>query len=120
MLYRASFLMKKVLAGINKKLCRTRSLFLLDWLFKVWYHKCESRGKNCNNTRLVEHGGCSIWYNEMQVSCLVSLFFLLFLKHRWDKVVKNGSSKICGRQPLKNLKRYGLLRQRLLLYFDAN
>ena len=22
----------------------------------------------------------------------------------WDKVFKNGSSKICGRQPLKNLK----------------
>ena len=23
---------------------------------------------------------------------------------RWDKVFKNGPSKICGRQPLKNLK----------------
>jgi len=31
---------------------------------KVWYHKCDSRGKNCNNTRLVEQGGCSIWYDE--------------------------------------------------------
>ena len=27
----------------------------------------------------------------------------------WDKVFKNGPSKICGRQPLKYLKRYGLL-----------
>ena len=27
----------------------------------------------------------------------------------WDKVFKNGQSKICGRQPLKNLKRYGML-----------
>ena len=27
----------------------------------------------------------------------------------WDKVFKNGPSKICGRQPLKNLKGYGLL-----------
>ena len=27
----------------------------------------------------------------------------------WDKVLKNGPSKICGRQPLKNLKWYGLL-----------
>ena len=27
----------------------------------------------------------------------------------WDKVFKNGPSKICGRQPLKNLKEYGLL-----------
>ncbi|CAB4002668.1 ATP-dependent RNA helicase DDX1-like [Paramuricea clavata] len=33
---------------------------------KVWYHKCSSRGKNCNKTSLVEHGGCSIWYDELQ------------------------------------------------------
>lgn len=33
---------------------------------KVWYHSCPSRGKNCNNTRLKEQGGCAIWYNEMQ------------------------------------------------------
>ena len=25
----------------------------------------------------------------------------------WDKVFKSGPSKICGRQPLKNLKGYG-------------
>ena len=30
---------------------------------------------------------------------------------KWDKVFKNGPSKICGRQPLKNLKGYGLLKQ---------
>ena len=28
-------------------------------------------------------------------------------KHSWDKVFKIGPSKICGRQPLKNLKSYG-------------
>ena len=28
-----------------------------------------------------------------------------------DKVFKNGPSEICGRQPLKNLKWYGLLKQ---------
>ena len=28
----------------------------------------------------------------------------------WDKVFKNGPSKICGKQPLKNLKEYGLLK----------
>ena len=28
----------------------------------------------------------------------------------WDKVFNNRSSKICGRQPLKNLKGYGLLK----------
>ena len=26
----------------------------------------------------------------------------------WDKVFKNGTSKICGREPLKNLMGYGL------------
>ena len=28
----------------------------------------------------------------------------------WDKVFKNGPSKICGRKSLKNLKGYGLLK----------
>ena len=32
----------------------------------------------------------------------------------WDKVFKNGPSKICGRQPLKNLKGYGLPKQTIL------
>ena len=32
-------------------------------------------------------------------------------KMKWDKVFKNGPSEICGRQPLKNLKGYDLLRQ---------
>ena len=41
---------------------------IFTFYYKVWYHKCESRGKNCNNSRLLEQGGCSIWYNEMQVS----------------------------------------------------
>ena len=30
----------------------------------------------------------------------------------WDKVFKNGPRKICGRQPLRNLKGYDLLKQR--------
>ena len=32
------------------------------------------------------------------------------IHNTWDKVFKNGTSKICGRQPLKNLKGYGLLK----------
>lgn len=32
---------------------------------KVWYHKCESRGRNCRNTKLLEKGGCTIWYDEI-------------------------------------------------------
>ena len=31
----------------------------------------------------------------------------------WDKVFKSGPSKICGRQRLKNLKGYGLLKGHL-------
>lgn len=36
---------------------------------KVWYHGqwCQSRGKNCWNTNLVEKKGCCIWYNEPAV-----------------------------------------------------
>ena len=33
----------------------------------------------------------------------------------WDKVFKNGPSKICGRQPFKKLKGYGLLKQTISL-----
>ena len=34
----------------------------------------------------------------------------------WVKVLKNGLSKICGRQPLKNLKWYGLHMENLFIY----
>ena len=33
----------------------------------------------------------------------------------WDKIFKNGPSKICGRQPLKNLKGYGCFEQNIPL-----
>ena len=33
-----------------------------------------------------------------------------------DKVFKRGLSKFCGRQPLKNFKGYGLLKQTILQY----
>ena len=37
-----------------------------------------------------------------------------------DKVFKNGQSKICGRQPLKNLKGYGNCREgNLCRFFNA-
>ena len=35
--------------------------------------------------------------------------FCLFWNQIWDKVFKNGPSKICGTMPLKHLKGYGLL-----------
>jgi len=30
----------------------------------VWFHKCPSKGKSCNNSKLHEQGGCAIWYDE--------------------------------------------------------
>ena len=40
--------------------------------------------------------------------------FKEILYYIWDKIFKNGPSKICGRQPLKSLKGYGVLPQILL------
>ena len=37
------------------------------------------------------------------------------LKNVGDKFFKSGLSKFCGRQPLKNLKGYGLLKQTISL-----
>lgn len=31
---------------------------------KVWFHQCKSRGNGCQDTRLVEEGGCGLWYDE--------------------------------------------------------
>ncbi|CAD5212751.1 unnamed protein product [Bursaphelenchus okinawaensis] len=31
---------------------------------KVWYHQCRSKGKSCENTQLIQHGGCAKWYDE--------------------------------------------------------
>ena len=39
----------------------------------------------------------------------ITLKGLLRNRNIWDKLFKNGPIKICGRQPLKNLKEYGLL-----------
>ena len=55
------------------------------------------------------------------LSWATSIFFILviksfYIRNIWVKVVKNGPSKICGRQPLKSLKWwYGLLRQTISL-----
>ena len=43
--------------------------------------------------------------------------FMVTWNNNWDKVLKNGRSKICGRQPLKYLKGYGLLKQNYSLKF---
>ncbi|KAM3171692.1 hypothetical protein ACTXT7_016108, partial [Hymenolepis weldensis] len=34
----------------------------------VWYHaNCTNRGRGCFDTRLVNAGGCCIWYDERQL-----------------------------------------------------
>ena len=50
--------------------------------------------------------------------CLLTLLFAKFFtckyvvltNYKWDKIFTNGRSKTCGRQPLNNLKWYGLLK----------
>ena len=48
----------------------------------------------------------------LEIHSQSNFIFLLNLfpasRNNWVKVFKNGPSKICGRQPLKNLKCYGL------------
>jgi ATP-dependent RNA helicase DDX1 len=34
---------------------------------KVWYHKCNNRGKGCNNRSDPNEGGCTEWYNESEL-----------------------------------------------------
>jgi ATP-dependent RNA helicase DDX1 len=36
---------------------------------KVWFHRCSSRGRNnqCKNRKLLSEGGCTMWYNEMEI-----------------------------------------------------
>ena len=60
------------------------------------------------------------WWGYLEKSCTCSSkkngltywhFYQVFHKcwNIWDKVFKSGPSKICGRQPLKNLKGWSLL-----------
>ena len=44
---------------------------------------------------------------------------VIIWEHIWVNVFKNGPSKICPRQPLKNSKSYGLLRQTISLFFKG-
>ena len=53
-------------------------------------------------------------------SCFNSLNLFIKITRtiiKWDKVFKNGPSKICGRQRLKNLKGHGQLLSHLLKAF---
>ena len=60
-----------------------------------------------------------IWFNWNYRSSILCKILVLkkceMISFIWDKVFKNGPSKICGRQPFKHLKGYGLLKQTLIL-----
>ena len=46
----------------------------------------------------------------MLIAVKNQLWSVIFEKtNKRDKIFKNGPSKICGKQPLKNLKGYGVL-----------
>ena len=47
---------------------------------------------------------CKLMEFELQLRIPKNLILILIEKYKWDKVFKNGSSKICERQPLKNWK----------------
>ena len=39
-----------------------------DFKEKVWYHSnCNNRGQGCYNTNDVSQGGCTIWYDEVNL-----------------------------------------------------
>ena len=56
---------------------------------------------------------------------IASKYNIIFVKisphlYTWDKVFKNGPNKFCGRQPLRNLKGYSLLKQTISLLSSTN
>ena len=65
-------------------------------------------------TQLLSKSNYHEWVTRVNFGCNC---FQLTLNHIWDKVFKNGPSKISGRQPLKNLKGYGLLKQAIRCKF---
>ena len=39
-----------------------------DFKEKVWYHSnCNNRGQGCYNTNDISRGGCTIWYDEINL-----------------------------------------------------
>ena len=65
-----------------------------------FYHKGLERSKQQNHTK----NEAFVRYETGFEKTLSDIPYI------WDKVFQSGPSKICGRQPLKNLKGYGLLK----------
>ena len=61
-----------------------------------------------NKHRIIKAQLLTQIYNDVRVETNFKHYQLRKCFYKWDKVFKNGPSKIFGRQPLKNLKGYGL------------
>ena len=88
-------LAKKSCNNINKSRAQVSRLYVFLRLWVIPQH-------------LPSSGGCNF-----KICCKICLVWLLCFI--WDKVFKNRPSKIWGRQPLKYLKGYGLLKQTISL-----
>ena len=114
MMYRRE---SKILALIKSKI-NLRSTLIYPLLILVWYRLIQ--GGLMNWSFIMRHTEnmekiYSIRDNRFHKRIsdtngnIVSFWILLLgRKEKWLKVFNNGPSKICGGQPLKNLKCYGL------------
>ena len=72
---------------------------------------------NTKDTCKSKELACAAKCKKQSVTCetnyraVIDPFFKIQLRYKWDKVFKNGPNKICGRQPVKNLKGHALLKQ---------
>ena len=65
--------------------------------------KMQNRQRTIENT---DRGKSSFPREYVKIADLYKLVFKqMMTRHKWVKVFKNGPSKTCGRQPLKNLSR---------------
>ena len=60
------------------------------------------------------------WF-RLKNQCFVEYYKkkIVFCTNRWVKRFKNGPNRICGRQPLKNLKWYGLINGSMVLWYES-
>ena len=57
-------------------------------------------------------------YDTIQTRRSIKIKMRSICTNKWNKVFKNGQNKNCGMQPLKNLKAYSLLKQKVKSQFS--
>ena len=89
----------------------TWGIYMACWIWKYVSQNCWLQiSTDVNiNLKIPQKGSfrywlCSEWTWWLETSCWFTSVSVLYENHIWDKVFKNGPSKICGRQPWKNLK----------------